>query len=209
MHSVKVFFNHDCHLLISYIRPTQVGIYPQVIEQEQAVWDFRTDPSILWDTNVRHNILLLTGHVEQTLESLFEFAEGVVAAGGIVKNPQGETLIIFRRGYWDLPKGKVEPGEKIANAAVREVQEETGVSIHTRVDEVSQTYHCYELRGKHCIKETHWYPMTVATMNTPLKPQTTEDIEQAIWADHTLLLAYRESFYPMIADLLGLHTLIP
>jgi NUDIX domain len=49
------------------------------------------------------------------------------AAGGCVFNEQQELLVFFRRGSWDLPKGKIDPGETPEQASVREVQEETGL----------------------------------------------------------------------------------
>ena len=50
----------------------------------------------------------------------------VPAAGGLLTNDQGELLCIHRLGHWDLPKGKLEPGEILEEAAAREVQEECG-----------------------------------------------------------------------------------
>ena len=51
----------------------------------------------------------------------------IEAAGGLVFNEKNELLMIFRRGFWDLPKGKVDEGETLEQCAVREVQEETGL----------------------------------------------------------------------------------
>ena len=51
----------------------------------------------------------------------------VVAAGGLVQNEKKEILLIFRRGKWDLPKGKLDKGEKLEVCAIREVEEETGL----------------------------------------------------------------------------------
>jgi 8-oxo-dGTP pyrophosphatase MutT (NUDIX family) len=51
----------------------------------------------------------------------------IIAGGGIVTNELGELLMIFRRGKWDLPKGKLDEGESIEDCAIREVEEETGV----------------------------------------------------------------------------------
>ena len=53
----------------------------------------------------------------------------VRAAGGIVTAPDGTMLLIQRNGRWDLPKGKVEPGETLLQAALREVEEETGIKV--------------------------------------------------------------------------------
>ena len=55
----------------------------------------------------------------------------VEAAGGYVvrRTPKGnlKVLTIFRRGLWDLPKGKLDPGESPEKGAVREVSEEVGI----------------------------------------------------------------------------------
>lgn len=51
----------------------------------------------------------------------------VRAAGGIVTAPDGTMLLILRNGRWDLAKGKVEAGETLLQAALREVEEETGI----------------------------------------------------------------------------------
>ena len=56
---------------------------------------------------------------------MFRFIE---AAGGLVQNSNGDYLIIFRYGKWDLPKGKLETNERIQDAALREVSEETGIT---------------------------------------------------------------------------------
>ena len=50
------------------------------------------------------------------------------AGGGLVYNTKGEVLFIFRNGKWDLPKGGKEKKEKMSCAAIREVEEETGVN---------------------------------------------------------------------------------
>ena len=53
----------------------------------------------------------------------------ITAAGGKVINPKGEILFIFRNNKWDLPKGKAEDNESIADTAIREVKEEVGILV--------------------------------------------------------------------------------
>ena len=65
----------------------------------------------------------------------------IQAGGGLVLNEQNELLFIFRRGSWDLPKGKVDLGETIEACALREVEEETGVKNLTLVDFLGITQH--------------------------------------------------------------------
>ena len=103
----------------------------------------------------------------------------VHAAGGIVRDEEGGILMIYRLGRWDFPKGKVEPDESWEEAALREVQEETGLHGLSLLQPSSNTYHTYTLRGIPVLKITHWYPMRAAKQ--PLVPQTEEDIRQAEW----------------------------
>ncbi len=103
----------------------------------------------------------------------------VPAAGGLVRNEKGEGLFIFRRGYWDLPKGKIDKGETIAGAAVREVEEETGISDVTLGKELITTWHTYRQNGKRILKPTYWFEMH--SSSPTLKLQHEEDIEKAAW----------------------------
>lgn len=201
MNNIKVFFNNN-HLLITNTLPVDFDSYPRRIEKEEDVFTFRMEPVELFNEKYKNNILIVTDLVEETLESIFDYAKAVIAAGGIVKNEENKTLLIFRRGFWDLPKGKVEKGEKIINAAQREVEEETGVRIDSLNEEPVITYHCYHLKGKDCIKETHWYHMVAKPGQSKLIPQTEEDIEQALWATDTEIKAIGDKFYPLIWGLL-------
>jgi 8-oxo-dGTP pyrophosphatase MutT (NUDIX family) len=130
------------------------------------------------------------------------------AAGGVVENQYGEILLIFRRGAWDLPKGKMDDGESLEETAIREVEEETGLNSPVIVRAVrykgllnEATYHSYLLKNKRAMKISYWFQMR--TIHTgDLKPQTDEDIEQAIWVPKNKLPAYYPEMYPSIVDVL-------
>ena len=55
-------------------------------------------------------------------------SDRVDAAGGVVVR-DGRVLLVHRPRYddWSLPKGKLDPGESFEEAALREVEEETGL----------------------------------------------------------------------------------
>lgn len=109
--------------------------------------------------------------------SLFTVIE---AAGGIVQNPQGNYLFIKRLGLWDLPKGKLDKGETLEQAAVREVEEECGISGLTITTPAGQTFHTYEYKGGDALKISHWFKMQTDFAGN-LIPQTEEDITEAKW----------------------------
>ena len=122
------------------------------------------------------------------------------AAGGYVRNEKGELLVFYRRGSWDMPKGKIDPGETPEQAAVREVQEETGL-VHLKLgDFLAHTYHTYELKGKRILKKTWWYFME--TPDLQLVPQTEEDIEEIRWVEPRAWLGSGVEVYPNIREVM-------
>lgn len=117
---------------------------------------------------------------EEAYEALLKDFAYIRAAGGVVCNDNGEILMIFRRGCWDLPKGKVEPGESDEAAALREVEEETGVKAEIIGTRRISIFHTYDTYGTPMLKETVWFDMRALPGQT-LTPQSEEDIAQAIW----------------------------
>jgi ADP-ribose pyrophosphatase YjhB (NUDIX family) len=115
---------------------------------------------------------------------LFELLESkckiIHAAGGRVKNKSGNLLLIFRNEKWDLPKGKVEKGESIEEAAVREVEEECGIGGLAIVKKLAPTFHTYIHKEKIVLKKTFWFEM-FCTDEKKLTPQTEEGITEVKW----------------------------
>ena len=106
----------------------------------------------------------------------------LIAGGGLVFNEKGELLMIFRRGKWDLPKGKLDNGETIEHCAIREVKEETGL-INVIIGEfIDVSFHDYfdTYLDEEVIKETHWFAMK-AIGGQKLIPQLEEDITEIKW----------------------------
>ena len=124
-------------------------------------------------------------------------AERIIAAGGIVENEEGKILFQYRRGKWDLPKGKLDEGETIEECAVREVEEETGLKNIQLGELVDITHHSYVERQKEIDKETHWYAMKVQG-EQQLVPQLDEDILELRWVSENELSEYLSNTYPNI-----------
>ena len=125
----------------------------------------------------------------------------VPAAGGIVENEHQALLFIFRKGKWDLPKGKMEKGERPDVAAIREVQEECGIFDLELTGQVWYTYHIYSERDKLCLKKTFWYSMQTHS-SQPVSPQLEEDITQVKWMNKSDLPEVYDNTFKSIASLL-------
>ena len=125
----------------------------------------------------------------------------IVAAGGIVENENKEILLIFRKGKWDLPKGKLDDGETIEACAVREVEEETGLRNIEAGELIDVTNHEYSERGDDIAKETFWYAMKV-TGDQELVPQVEEDIHDIRWVKENELHQYLSNTYENIVDII-------
>jgi len=125
----------------------------------------------------------------------------VIAAGGLITNANGEVLMIYRRGKWDLPKGKKEDDETIQTCAIREIQEETGLHQLTLGNEIAVTVHEYvdAYSGNEIEKHTHWFSMK-ADKAEKLIPQAIEDISEVIWVKPGDLHKYLQQTYPTIIE---------
>ena len=130
--------------------------------------------------------------------------EKIIAAGGLILNNRNELLMIFRRGKWDLPKGKLDDGETIPECALREVQEETGLKAVSIIQFLGLTHHEYynEHTGKDTLKETHWYKMQT-TADEQLVPQTEEQIEKIEWVAKENIAEKLTNSYKNIEEIVG------
>ena len=79
----------------------------------------------------------------------------IEAAGGVVYNNDNKYLMIFRNGKWDLPKGQLDQNESIKECAIREVEEECGISGLNILNALQDTYHTYEIKGRKILKRTY------------------------------------------------------
>lgn len=118
---------------------------------------------------------LYTLNLEESWEDFRTYFKVVVAGGGLVLNENKEVLFIFRGGKWDLPKGRIEEGELIEETAVREVEEECGIS-NLRLDRfLLKTHHVFYQGKVRKLKETYWYLMH-SDEEQELVPQEEEGI---------------------------------
>jgi 8-oxo-dGTP pyrophosphatase MutT (NUDIX family) len=173
----NIFFNE--HLLIIgsgnrsiHLPGTAIAFNPKQIDQclEQ-----------LFNTKLKSaQFFIKTRFPKKTFREFKKLFTPIRAAGGVVFNEQGQLLIIKRMGKWDLPKGKLEKGEKLKIAALREVYEECGIPFLALEKKHTDTYHLYKHKQQVVLKHTVWYEMTAWNSVKP-KPQLDEQIVEAKW----------------------------
>ena len=141
--------------------------------------------------------VFLSDNVEALLEAFKKKFTVIQAAGGFVYTSTRKALFIFRRGKWDLPKGKLDDNESLKDCALREVKEETGIKKIKIEQPIIITYHTYHQQKEFILKESHWYLMK-AKEEEETKPQTTEDIEKCDWVPFSEIDQYVGSSYNLI-----------
>lgn len=126
----------------------------------------------------------------------------IIAAGGKVINNKSEILFIYRNKKWDLPKGKAEKNENIAQTAIREVEEETGIKNLSIIKPLDKTHHIFRRDGKNYLKSTYWFEMK-SDFNGKFKPQKKEGITRVEWIGIENLSSILPKSYANIRLLIG------
>ncbi len=181
---IESYIHHDDAVFIDELDPHTVKSMIHEMQQPQV-----------------HAGVFLHPDMDELQKALFKKFTRIQAAGGLVRNEKNEILLIFRRGKWDLPKGKLDEGESLEECALREVEEETGLKKLQLIAPLLVTWHTYHEGTKFILKESHWYTM-IATGNQDLVPQTEEDIHEIKWVAIADLAPYLNNSFPSIVDVL-------
>lgn len=194
----KVFFNdRKLFLTDDFTRLFQekYGLFYKFREKEdlQELIDFYRKLTRIDSLYVFHSDL-------EELRAVFqECFIPLYAAGGLVKNQNNEYLLIFRHGKWDLPKGKLDKNENFEEAALREVEEECGISALDIVNPLLSTYHTYDYKEGIALKKTRWFEMCYDG-HEKLSPQKEEGIEEVRWISRSDLGNYLDKSFPAVRD---------
>lgn len=140
-------------------------------------------------------ITFSVGEYDQVIGDIKKEYTIIKAAGGLVLNA-GEVLMIWRFKKWDLPKGKLNKGEKPKKAAIREVEEECNIKVKIG-KKICHTWHTYKQNGRRILKKTYWYRMYCVD-DSDMKPQLEEKIEEVQWMNETEL---KEAIYTTYASI--------
>lgn len=173
-------YDHIVDARLEILRPDALHGHLLVLNATPATADKLL--TLLQSANVSHllSVLLVCADKETVEAAIKAHFKVIKAAGGVVFKGD-KMLLMFRRGVWDLPKGKLDDGESSKEAAVREVEEETGVRA-TLGERICTTWHTYSQNGSRILKRTKWYRMTLLD-ESRMAPQQDEDIEQLAWLD--------------------------
>ena len=139
--------------------------------------------------------------LSQLKDAFFKKFTLIKAAGGFVTNENNEVLMMFRRGKWDLPKGKMDKKESFEDCAIRETEEETGLKKIKLISPLITTYHTYHEGSKYVLKETRWFTMKVSG-EQKLIPQATEQITKLEWVGKNDLKKHLQNSFPLVNDVL-------
>ena len=200
---IKIYFNNKPLFLCDAIAPE---IEPYLHHDDAVFIDefsVHTVKSMIHEMEQQkiHAGIFLHSNLDELKKTFWKKFTIVQAAGGLVSNPANEILMIFRRGKWDLPKGKLDEGETLEQCAVREVEEETGLKKIQLKEHLLTTYHTYHESGKFILKESYWYRMHISQQQL-LVPQAEEDIAEARWVPAAQLSVLLENTFPSVKDVL-------
>ncbi len=146
------------------------------------------------------SLTLVCSNTKEIAEKIKSQYKVIKAAGGVVlKNNQ--WLLMYRRKVWDLPKGKLDRDESSRKAAVREIEEETGVKARIK-GKICTTWHTYTFQNSRILKRTKWYILECIN-DSNMAPQAEEDIEKLEWmaypeVQHVLINSFSSIRY--VAD---------
>lgn len=182
---LEPYAHHDDAVFIDEFSPRAVNSIIHEMQQEKV-----------------HAGILLHPKLEELKKAFWKKFVVIQAAGGVVLNEENKMLFMFRRGKWDLPKGKLDPGETLEECAIREVEEETGLKKIELKTFLLTTYHTYHENGKHILKESHWYAMRAAG-GQKLVAQAEEGITEVRWVGKEGLHEMMSNTFPSIADVVG------
>lgn len=186
----EIYFAHK--VLILTDSPVEISDYYRMPSSELS----RANVLKIFETT--NTIVVLDSMIEPYIEQFISEFKWVEAAGGLVENEKGETLMIYCYRHWDLPKGHIDEGESADVCAVREVAEETGVAGAKIVRFLCNTIHAYGVYGVWELKRTSWFYLTAESC--PTKPQKEEDIAIAKWCTPEELEENLRSTYPTIRN---------
>jgi len=201
----KVFFNDSTIQIGSEIKKSSNNNIARLVDS--VSYDFVNQlVSEIESDSKGSDFLILHLEFNQLWDQFRSHFVEIPAAGGLVQNDEGSFLFIKRLGVWDLPKGKTEKNETSESAAIREVEEECGLTNLQIVSQLDSTFHIYRspylpFPKNLVLKETKWFLMKYSGNEIPV-PQIEENIEEVRWFAVSELDEVKANTYSSLHDFL-------
>jgi 8-oxo-dGTP pyrophosphatase MutT (NUDIX family) len=204
--NIKIYHNNKVIELTNNEKCWESNILSKAVyyTTDVSLVDFMT----IINTEQEDSIYFYNDDVTTLKNAFFNCFMLITAGGGVVENEKEEILLMYRRGFWDLPKGKWEDGETIEACALREIEEETGLKNLSLEKQICITYHTYYFKEKWILKESYWFKIKTMSYQI-LKPQTEEDIEALKWVSPNALKEYYPLSYKNVVEVLNLYNTKP
>lgn len=128
-----------------------------------------------------------------------------VRAGSVILNHKNEILLIFRKGKWDLPKGKVSKKGKLLSVAINESIEETGLK-KKNLKLIKPLSKSSSVKKDGIILD-YWFLLEYGGKKLELKPQTEEGISDYRWVSKKDIIKYYPYFRKYVCEVLRYYLL--
>ena len=128
-----------------------------------------------------------------------------IRAGSVILNHKNEILLIFRKGKWDLPKGKVSKKGKLLSVAINESIEETGLK-KKNLKLIKPLSKSSSVKKDGIILD-YWFLLEYEGKKLELKPQTEEGISDYRWVSKKDIIKYYPYFRKYVCEVLGYYLL--
>ncbi|MBP6183814.1 MAG: NUDIX domain-containing protein [Saprospiraceae bacterium] len=196
----KIYYNEHLLVFADHL-PDSTETWSLISRYRGKVKALFTYIDLLEKRIEKQNIWIVAEHLDQLWSDFKSLLTPIEAAGGLVIHPDGAWLFIDRRAYLDLPKGKVDPGENLEEAAQREVLEETGIQAVINGPSVWTTWHIYREKKTRFLKKTTWYYMKTDDTSTGV-PQAEEGITALLWLNPKEYLASKSLKYRSLTEMI-------
>jgi len=193
----KVFIDHRPVLFIS---KEKLSTKYRAIYWDESNLTFKEIKKQLEGIDIDNPLQVVCEDVKSAYKTCFTDFKKITAAGGIVESEKG-YLLIKRKGMWDLPKGKKDKGEAIEATAIREIEEECGITAPTINQFICKTIHSYRYKNNPMLKKTHWFHMNYVG-EEELVPQADEGITKVGWKSLEKMLSIRGKTFGSINEVL-------